>query len=100
MLASSLKDRKLYEAYRDICLSESINDPKLSKMILDWKKKWINTTSNKSKVERALSAIGELLGDTIDNSDLIDKITSYMVLISKYVPDEASNELAEILKEI
>jgi hypothetical protein len=100
MIVSNLKDRELYRTYKDICLCESINDPKLSKIILDWKKKWIKTSTNRGKVEKALSAVGELLGDTIDNSDLIDQITSYFVLISKYVSDEASNDLANILKEI
>jgi hypothetical protein len=100
MIISSLKNRKVYSAYLDVCLKEAANDSKLADMLINWKKKYLKTSSNKPKVEKALQSVAELLGDSKDNSDLIDQITSYFVMISKYVDDEASNELANLLKEI
>lgn len=100
MLVESLKNKSLANIYEEICFNEAVKNPKLAKMLTDWKKKYLSDASDKNKVKKNIDTIAKLLGSDEDNIDLMDKITSYMIIVSKYVDDEASEELANILKEI
>lgn len=101
MLIESLKNKSLAKVYEEICFNESVKNPKLAKMLTDWKKKYLSTASNENKVKNNIDIIAKLLGSDEDNNiDLMDKITSYMIIVSKYVNDEASDALANILKEL
>lgn len=90
----------LQEAYEEVLLNEIIADKKIAKMIVDWKKKWLNSASDKNRVKKLLGQVIQLLGSTIDNIEMMDQISSLFVAIGKYVSEEASDELAKILEEI
>jgi len=104
MIAENLAINNLNMLYNEICFAENINNniknPKIAKMLIDWKKKWSKTSNDKAKVDKTLKRLAELLGNNSENTDLMDRITSYFIILSKNVNDEANDELSKILGEI
>lgn len=100
MLAENLKNRKLMAVYDDMLFCEAVKNPKIAKLLLDWKKKYLDTASNKNIVKKQIDAIASLIGSSMENIELMDKITGHMMAISKFVGDEANDELANILGEL
>jgi hypothetical protein len=104
MIAENLAINNLNMLYNEICFAENINNnvknPKTAKMLIDWKKKWSKTSNDKAKVDKTLKRLAELLGNNSENTDLMDRITSYFIILSKNVNDEANDELSKILGEI
>ena len=95
-----MKINRYKEAYEEVMLFEAIADKKVAMAINNWKKKWLNSSSDKNRVKKLLNQVIQLLGSTIDNIELMDQISSLFVAIGKYVPEEAAEDLAKILEEL
>lgn len=84
--------------YREM-LKENISESNFPavKLLNDWGKKYIKTSDNPKKVKMYVDGINNALQEQeID----INKITSFMLSISKFVSPDASDALANVLEKI
>ena len=92
------EQKNLEETYRIMQFLESSDD--ILKMIKNWQKKYLDSSEDEKKVKGLFDDVIKLLANEKDNTLLMDKLSSYFITVGKYVDDEASEELSNILKKI
>ena len=100
-MIATYKNRIINEAYENILLAEMIRNTEIAKNIIDWKKKYIKTVTDKSKANKTLKEIANLIGNETDNDEIMDLLSSNFIILSKLTDDkEAKNALTEILEKL